>query len=272
MTDDKTLVSFSNVSLSYGDKLILRDINLTIKNIIGYGQVTTLLGKSGSGKSTLFKILAGLLPPTTGEVRIGEAQELTEAGKVGLVLQSYPLFAHRTVYENMKLVCKKDNEQIDIYLNEFDIFDHKKKYPRELSGGQRQRAAIVQQLLCSEHFTLLDEPFSGLDPVATDKLCNVITKVANMDEYNTVIISSHILEPAIAISDSIWVLGHQYQTLLSHDKDNNEIPGETIKVPGATILRQENLAAQGLAWNSEIRKTQAFATKVDEVRELFKQI
>lgn len=260
----ETLLSFNNVSLAYGDKLILRDINLEVKDIIGEistGQVVTLLGRSGSGKSTLFKILAGLLHPTTGEVRIGAAQELTQSGKVGLVLQSYPLFGHSTVQENMKLVCK-DQTKIDTYLNEFDIWDHKKKYPKELSGGQRQRAAIVQQLLSSEHFTLLDEPFSGLDPVATDKLCNIIQKVAHLDSLNTVIISSHILEPAIAISDSIWVLGHQY----------TEPAIGREKVPGATILFQEDLAVQGLAWNPDIRKTQNFTTKVDEIRELFKTI
>lgn len=263
------LLTLTDVSVKFGTKTVLRDISVCIKDIIGQdtlGQVTTLLGKSGSGKSTLFKTIAGLLKPTTGQVLIGPDQTPIVQGVVGMVLQQYPLLMHRTLRSNLDLV-NNNREKVSEYLSEFELWEHRDKYPAQLSGGQRQRGAIVQQLLCSEHFTLLDEPFSGLDPVATDKLCKMVTKAANLDNYNTIIISSHILEPSIAISDSIWVLGHEY---ISNPGDIIAKPRE--KVEGAKILHTEDLAEQGLAWNPEIRRDPYFTQKVDEIRQLFHRI
>ncbi len=258
-----TLLKLDNISLSFGDKKILRDINLEIKDIVGdsntLGQVTTLLGRSGVGKTQLFKIIAGLIKPSTGTVSVGLGQFPVLPGMVGMVLQTYPLFAHRTLGSNLWMAYKGDpslrGAKITQYLHDFDLIEHADKYPSKLSGGQRQRAAIVQQLLCSEHFILLDEPFSGLDPVATEKLCKVINKVANQDSNNTVIISSHILEPSLAISDSVYMLGNDYN-------------GEE-KIPGAYIKHSFDLAANGLAWNPEIRKDPNFTSLVENIREIF---
>lgn len=254
---EKTLLQLENISLSFSDKLVLRDINLEIKDIVREsctGQVVTLLGRSGVGKTQLMKIIAGLQKPTTGTVKIGEDLHPVMPGMVGMVLQNYPLFQHRTLISNLRLVSD-DKVKIDEYMNAFDIIDHKDKYPPKLSGGQRQRAAIVQQLLCSDHFILLDEPFSGLDPVATEKLSKMINKVANQDDKNTVIISSHILEPSLAISDSVYMLGYEKE-------------GEK-SLPGAIIRYFYDLAAEGLAWNSEIRTDPKFIELVEDIRGLF---
>ena len=253
----ESLLKLDNISLNFGTKKVLRDINIEVKNIVAdetVGQVITLLGKSGIGKTQLFKIIAGLMPPTTGEILIGKAQVPVQAGVVGMVLQSYPLFAHLTLMENLELVCR-DKSKIESYLEDFDIIQHRDKYPSQLSGGQKQRTAISQQLLCSEHYILLDEPFSGLDPVAIDKLCKILTKVANSDSQNTIIISSHILEPSIAISDEIWMLGNEY------DGDK--------KIDGAIIKYTEDLAAEGFAWHPDVRKDPKFREAVERVRELF---
>lgn len=253
------ILKLENVSLQFGDKLILRDINLNIKDIITEGtttgQVCTLVGPSGIGKTQLLKIIAGLQDPSTGTIRVGVNLTPVKAGVVGMVAQDYPLFTHRTLYKNMTLVCN-DKAKIDQYLNEFNLFEHRAKFPAVLSGGQRQRAAIVQQLLCSEHFILLDEPFSGLDPRATKKLCDIIIKVANMDEYNTVIISSHILEPSLAVSDSIWVLGNEYDS-------------EGKKISGAVVRFTEDLAAQGLAWRADIKQDPTFTELCHKIEKIF---
>lgn len=261
----ETLIKLENISLQFGDFLCLRDINLEIKDIISstetLGQVITLLGKSGVGKTQLFKILSGLQKPTTGTVLIGKEQKAVEPGIVGMVLQTYPLFKHRTLESNLNLVSN-DKEKVKAYMEDFDIYQHRKKYPKDLSGGQKQRTAVVQQLLTSEHFVLLDEPFSGLDPVATEKLCKMINKIANQDEQNTIIISSHILEPSLAISDMALILGHEYK----------DVEGVRTKVEGATILYQEDLAAQGLAWNPDIRKDKKFIDLVETIRATFQTL
>lgn len=261
----ETILKLEDVSLRFGDFLCLRDINIEVKDIVStvttLGQVTTLLGKSGVGKTQLMKIIAGLQKPTTGTVLVGKEQKAVEPGVVGMVLQTYPLFKHRTLESNLNLVSN-DKEKIEYYMQEFDIYQHRKKYPKALSGGQKQRTAIVQQLLTSEHFVLLDEPFSGLDPVATEKLCRVINKIANLDEQNTVIISSHILEPSMAISDSVWIVGHEYVM-------KEEV---RTKVEGATILYQEDLASQGLAWQPDIRKERKFIDLVENIRNTFQTL
>lgn len=270
-TEQNPLLTLENVSLKYGDKLILRDINIQIKDLVVLGQTTgqivTLVGKSGVGKSQLFNIIAGLKEPTTGKVLIGPSQSPVQVGQVGMVAQNYPLFRHRTLISNLKLI-EKDEGKINYYLNEFNLIQHRDKYPIQLSGGQRQRAAIIQQILCSEHFILLDEPFSGLDPLATAKLCENIVKVANMDENNTVIISSHVLEPSIAVSDHVWVLGNQ-KALLT-EKAGDYTVDSTI--PGATIVHVEDLAAQGLAWRPNIYDDMQFTALCNRIRSMFSQI
>jgi len=257
----QTLLTLDSVSLSFGSNLILRDISFEIKDILREettGQVVTLIGESGVGKTQLMKMIAGLVQPTSGKILLGPGQKPVKAGLVGLVDQKYPLFQHRTLISNLKLVSS-DTPKIEFYLNEFNLFEHKSKYPAQLSGGQRQRAAIVQQLLCSEHFILFDEPFSGLDLKAIDKLCDVINKVAKLDEFNTVIISSHILEPSLALSDKAWILGY--------DKDS-----EGNKIPGAVIKYETNLAKQGLAWRKDIRFDPDFINFVKQIERTFKSL
>lgn len=254
-----TLLSLRSLTVSYGTKVVLRDVNLEIKDIVDptttRGQVVTLMAKSGAGKTTLLKTIAGMIKPTSGTILIGIDQKPVMTGEVGMVLQTYPLMLHRTLLSNLTLVSK-DQTKINQYLADFELWDHRNKYPRQLSGGQRQRAAIVQQLLCSCHFILLDEPFSGLDPVATDRLCNFITLATNMDEQNTTIISSHILEPSIAISDKIWLLGQQ-------------TGGDGQKIEGTTVIMDDDLAAQGLAWNPDIRRDPRFTHKIEDIRSQF---
>lgn len=257
------ILKLESVSLSFkkdkgGCSLILRDINVEILDIVREqttGQVGTIVGRSGIGKTQLLKIISGLQEPTTGSILVGPEQKPVKYGEVGMVLQTYPLFEHRTLISNLELVCK-DKSRVEHLMEEFSISDHKDKYPCQLSGGQRQRAAIVQQLLCSDNFILLDEPFSGLDPVATEKLCENIARVAAADSLNTVLISSHILEPSMAISDTVWQLGYEFDA-------NGQ------KIEGATIRKTYDLAGQGLAWRPNIKKDPHFIEVCEEVRAAF---
>jgi ABC-type nitrate/sulfonate/bicarbonate transport system ATPase subunit len=255
----QSVLTINNLSLSFGNKLILRDIILDIKDVLGLdttGQVITLLGPSGIGKTQLMKMIAGLQEPSSGSILIGFEQQPPEAGKVGMVLQSYPLFEHRTVLSNLLLVST-DKGKIDELLEYFEVLLHKNKYPCQLSGGQRQRVAIIQQILSSDKFILLDEPFSGLDPLATKKLSNNIRKLADFNSENTIIISSHILTPALAVSDMAIMLGNEY------DNENN-------KIEGAVITNKYNLLEMGLAYTPEIKKNSQFINLVNEINDQFK--
>jgi len=251
------LMTIEGLNLSYGSKTILRDINLVIDDIIRpeitQGQCVALLGPSGIGKTQLFRCIAGLQRPTSGIVRINGDKDHVKAGEIGVVQQSYPLLAHRTILSNLLLV-NKDKQKVMELLTRFGLEEHADKYPIQLSGGQRQRVAIIQQMVCSRHFLLMDEPFSGLDIIAKDKVCSLINEVNHVDELNTTIFTTHDLESSVQIADHIWVLGRE--------KDK----------PGATVIKTIDLIERDLAWSPDITKHPNFQPTVNELKELFKTL
>ena len=180
------------------------------------GQVVGFYGRSGIGKSVLCRIMAGLIAPGTGTVEVGLAQQPVTPGMVGFVQQRYPLFDHRTLHDNLLVAAQRKHapadarQHVDAYLERFGLAPHRRKYPALLSGGQRQRAAIAQQLLCSDHLILLDEPFSGLDVAMIDEVKRIIVEVTTMDELNTVIIVSHDIVTTTALADRLWLLGYEH--------------------------------------------------------------
>jgi len=263
-TKNERLLTIENLSLAYGPKVILRDINLHVDNIvregIEQGQVVALLGPSGIGKTQLFRCIAGLQPPTTGSVKIGVQQKVAEAHDVGVVQQSYPLLQHRTVWSNLMLAAhqrydaKQAVVEADKLLTHFGLMDKKQSYPLELSGGQRQRIAITQQLLGANNFLLMDEPFSGLDVVAKNRVYDTILHTSTVHEHNTVIFTTHDLESAVRLADDVWVLGRE--------------EGK----PGATVIKRIDLIERGLAWDPQIDKNPAFWPTVQELYALFKTL
>ena len=259
-TKEEVILKAENISMQY-DKLILRDVNFEMHNIVRpgmhQGQVLSLIGRSGIGKTQLFKIMAGLIQPTTGTVKIGVQQQPVKAGDVGVVPQNYILFNHRTIMQNLeqgianarvKKSAKEQEEMIKEYAAHFDLTDHLKKYPMQLSGGQRQRVSILQQVLTGNHFILLDEPFSGLDALVIDRVVELLLKVSTLDELNTLVIISHDIENSLAISDSAFVL--------AKEKDKE----------GATITQKLDLIQMGLAWDPEIRTKKPFIELVNQIK------
>ena len=283
----ETILKVEGVSLKLGGTQILKDINIEIKDVVrpgmSQGQIIGFIGPSGIGKTKFFEMLSGIIPlefdkdpeegieeskkritdVAFGKISIGQNLEPVKIGKVGVVQQNYPLFEHRTIYSNLdiaaQLKCKNKSERADRVndiLKRFDLDKRKNFYPLQLSGGQRQRVAIAQQILSSNNFLLMDEPFSGLDPVMIKKVSNLIVEVANMHELNTIIIVSHDIHSTSAISDTLWIMG----------RDRNE-KGEVI--PGAKIKHEYDLMAKGLAWRPEIETTPEFHNLCDEIIGLF---
>lgn len=269
-TKEEVLLKIDNVSLSFGDKLILREINIAIQDIkrpgISQGQVIGLLGPSGIGKTQLFRIIAGLQKPTSGQVLLGEKGIPVRVGQVGVVAQHYPLFKHRTVLDNIIVAGKQTGmnyaqaktKTVEL-LKRFNLETHAGYYPAQLSGGQRQRIAIAQQLICSENFLLMDEPFSGLDPLMKEEVCRLILQVSTIDEKNTIIVTTHDISTAIEVADTLIVLGFE------RDSANNAIPG-------ARVRAVYDLIEGGLAWHPDIRNLPKFNEVVREVRELFRSL
>ena len=265
----ETLLQVKAVSLSYGDKQILRDVNIDIQNIsrpgMEQGQVVGFLGPSGIGKSQLFRILAGLQAPTHGGVYLGKDLLPVKLGMVGVVAQNYPLFLNRTVLGNLMIGAQQSGSSENPYnrsmemLARFHMEDKADHYPAELSGGQRQRVAIGQQILCGGRFLLMDEPFSGLDMVMKEEVNQLIGEVARMHEHNTIVVVTHDVVEAASVADTLWLMGND------HDSAGNP-------VPGARIQEVYNLMERGLAWNPGITSTRAFFDFTCEVEDRFRKL
>ena len=266
----KTLLKIDNVSLEYDGRPVLSGVTAEVRDIIVpgrvQGQVVGILGPSGCGKTTLFRIIAGLHAPTSGRVSVNGFDRPVRAGEVGVVAQSYPLFEHRTVLGNLMLGAKKKEKDTKLahdkvmeMLQEFGLEDKYNLYPAQLSGGQRQRCAIIQQILCSEHFLLMDEPFSGLDLIMLEKTCELIAKVADMDDLNTIIVVTHDVTAACSVADHLWLMGHE--------------PSEDGNAPaGSRIVKQYNLVDRDLCWQPGIITTARFTDFVREVKEEFRRL
>jgi NitT/TauT family transport system ATP-binding protein len=177
------------------------------------GQVVSLLGRSGAGKTTLLRIMAGIDRPTSGVVRGVKDAKLGDH-EVGIVFQDYPLIAHRTVLDNLVVAGRMGgmsrerahNRAMEL-LERVGLEDLAERWPAQLSGGQRQRVAIAQCLVLPRRVLLLDEPFSGLDPVAIAEVSQLITEVANDHDLNTIVIVTHDIHAAVGVSDTILLLG-----------------------------------------------------------------
>jgi polar amino acid transport system ATP-binding protein/sulfate transport system ATP-binding protein len=196
-------------------------------------------------------------------VLIGEEAKPVRRGMVGVVAQNYPLFMHRTVLGNLVvagtrsgLSHRQATEKARSYLERFGLTDRAGIYPAQLSGGQRQRVAIAQQFMCSENFLLLDEPFSGLDPMAIDRVAELLNEVACMHELNTIIVVTHDISAALEVADTIWLMGR--------DRD-----AEGKIIPGARIQESYNLIDRGLAWRDGIATTNEFLETLREIRARF---
>jgi len=257
----ETLLKVENVNLQYDNKQILRDVNFEIHDIVRpgmtQGQIVAIIGKSGMGKTQLLKILAGLVNPNSGSVKIDTDLHQVKEGEVGIIFQNYMLFNHRTVYKNLeiglnhsgkKLTGVEKKEIIQDYAQRFDLSTHLQKYPAQLSGGQRQRVSIIQQVLTGNRFILFDEPFSGLDVLMTDKIIELLIKVANSNELNTLIIVSHDIFNALAISDTAFILA----------KENGK--------EGATITEKIDLMKLGLAWEPNVKLNVEFHKLITDIK------
>ena len=201
--------------------------------------------------------------PDTGHVLIGPSQIPTSPGKVGVVAQNYPLIRHRTVGSNLELAGKLaglNEDQIEqkvvAYLTEFEMLEHRHKFPSQLSGGQRQRVAIVQQLICSEYYLIMDEPFSGLDVNSLKRVQALIHRVSASHEEVTIVVVTHDVSAAVAVSDTIWLMGRD------RTPDNQVIPG-------ARIMEEYNLIDRGLTWRPDLLNLPEAAQLVREIKERF---
>ncbi|HVL74052.1 MAG TPA: ABC transporter ATP-binding protein [Beijerinckiaceae bacterium] len=176
------------------------------------GEFVAVLGPSGCGKSTLLKIVAGLLRPTEGAVRIGETRVDGPYTDLGIVFQSPVLLEWRNVLDNVLIQLELrgvDPRQyraraLDL-LRQVGLFDFADRLPRELSGGMRQRAAIVRALIHDPPLLMMDEPFGALDALTREQMRIDLEKLWLARRQTTLFITHGIAE-AVALADRVVVM------------------------------------------------------------------
>jgi polar amino acid transport system ATP-binding protein len=209
------MISIKHLSKSFGKNLILKDISVDIDD----GEVVAIIGPSGCGKSTLIRCINLLEQPDSGQIFIG-GEEITRKGvdinavrrKLGMVYQSFNLFSHKTVLENVILspmhVLKLSKEQAVReaigYLEMVGIANRADFLPDQLSGGQKQRVAIARCLAMHPEAIMFDEPTSALDPTMVDEVLSVIRKLVKSGL--TCIIVTHEMNFARKIATRIFYM------------------------------------------------------------------
>ncbi|MER5302402.1 amino acid ABC transporter ATP-binding protein [Streptomyces lasiicapitis] len=194
------LIELRDVNKYYGELHVLQDIDLTV----GKGEVVVVIGPSGSGKSTLCRTINRLETIQSGLIRL-DGQPLPEEGKelarlrseVGMVFQSFNLFAHKTVLQNVSMGQvkvrgrKKDeaDQRSRELLERVGLASQADKYPAQLSGGQQQRVAIARALAMDPKVMLFDEPTSALDPEMINEVLEVMQQLAR--DGMTMVVVTH---------------------------------------------------------------------------------
>ncbi len=215
MDEEITLLEVRHLHKDYGNGAVLEDISLNLKK----GEVLVLIGPSGCGKSTFLRCINGLEPIQSGEILLdgvsitdGTARWSEVRQKIGMVFQSYELFPHMTVMDNILLgpmkVQKRNRKEAEAdacqLLERVGLLDKKDAYPRQLSGGQKQRVAIVRALIMKPEIMLFDEVTAALDPEMVREVLDVMMELAGSG--STMMIVTHEMQFARAAADRVIFL------------------------------------------------------------------
>jgi len=259
------VLSVDDLHLAYGDNPILKGVSLVLER----GEVVSLLGPSGSGKTTLLRAVAGLEVPHKGSIRIGNATIFdgtraidvpAEGRNLGLVFQSYALWPHKTVFDNVafglrlrKVASGEIATRVQKALDELSLGHLAQRFPHQLSGGQQQRVAIARALVYNPPVILLDEPLSNLDAKLREEARAWLRELIVELQLSALVVT-HDQGEAMAMSDRILLLNNgrieqqgtpqeMYnvpETLFVADfmGSNNRLEGDIADLDGGRALLQ----------------------------------
>ncbi|MGB0934607.1 MAG: LPS export ABC transporter ATP-binding protein [Alphaproteobacteria bacterium] len=221
MTQRESGLSAENLHKYYGQHHVLQDVsvNVTRKEAVG------LLGPNGAGKTTCFSIIAGIIGPTSGKVKL-DGHDISSLPMyrrarlgIGYLPQESSIFRGMTVENNIRSVLElvesnreKREDILDSLLSEFGISHLRRASAITLSGGERRRAEIARALASDPHFILLDEPLAGIDPIAVHEIRDLISHLK--DRGIGVLLTDHNVREALDIVDRAYIL-HEGQVLRS---------------------------------------------------------
>jgi phospholipid/cholesterol/gamma-HCH transport system ATP-binding protein len=215
---EEVVIDIQRLKKSFGEKEVLKNINLQLKR----GENIVILGRSGTGKSVTIQCVVGLMKQDEGSLKVF-GEEVSEMGskqlkelrmKIGFLFQSGALYDSMTVRENMEFPLTRvlkitDQAEIDKRVEEIldnvGLLDAIDKMPSDLSGGMRKRAGLARTLVINPEIMLYDEPTTGLDPITSREISDLILKIQKQNKTSSIIIT-HDMECARIASDRVVIM------------------------------------------------------------------
>lgn len=213
------VIELTGVQKSYGDSFTLKDINLSIES----GKIFALLGLNGAGKTTVVKLILNLLNADLGSIKIQGVDSTNHLSRIGIgfIPEKFAFFNYYTVFGALEFFGKMKGVagaelkiQIAESLKEFNIENLQSKQLKTLSKGQLQRVGLCHLLIGDNKLLILDEPFSGLDPLGMRELKEFLKKQKNLGK--TIFLNSHILSEMELICDEVAII-HQGEIIVKKD-------------------------------------------------------
>src|SRR5437762_4917370 len=198
----------------------VRGVEFEIADKPGVGEIIVFLGPSGCGKSTILKAVAGLLPPTRGEILLDGSSVRSVGKDRGMVFQAYTSFGWLTVRENVEyglklqgIAAQDRRTDAEKYLKAVGLLDFADRHPKDLSGGMKQRVAIARTLINKPRVVLMDEPFGALDPQTRWGMQGLLLDVSKRED-NTILFVTHDVSEAVYLADTVYVLSSRPARIL----------------------------------------------------------
>ena len=245
------MIEVAHIEKSFGTQTVLRDISFSV----GDGESVAIIGRSGTGKSVLIKHLVGLLHPDAGEVRIDgenlvglrERELLKVRQKFGMLFQGAALFDSMDVHANVAFPLRRSgvtdqaeiNQRVEDVLNLVELPGVGAKMPGELSGGMQKRVGLARAIVHHPRIILYDEPTTGLDPVVSDSIDQLMMRVR--DQYHvTSIVITHDMRCARRIGQRVIYLkdGQVYLDAPADEVFNSDDPAVSRFIRGEADLKE----------------------------------
>lgn len=269
------MLKVENITKYYDKFLAVDNLSFEIKD----GEIFGLLGVNGAGKTTTFRMIMGLLDKSAGSITLNDKKiDYDVTDKIGFLTEERSLLLTNTVIEQaylcgtLKSMSKKDiEEKLDYYLKEFKIEDYKNKKIKELSKGNQQKIQFIMSILHDPKLLILDEPFSGLDPINVEIFKKIILDLKK--KGTMIIFSSHMMEHIEYFCDSLIILVRGKTVLkgkLTEIKENYR--KKNIKVI-ATLDEEKIKKIKGV--ESIEKNKNEYTIKIEDnkyVKDVFKEI
>ncbi len=246
------VVSVSHISKRFGKVQAVHDVSFTVEP----GEIFGMLGPNGAGKTTSIRIMLDIFKPDSGDVALfGGPMTEQKKALIGYMPEERGLYPDAPLERVLRYLTalkglrgKEAAERLHAYLKRFDLYEHRKKKVKELSKGMQQKAQIIATIAHRPRLLVVDEPFSGLDPVNTQMVKDLLEELRN--EGAAIVMSTHMMHQAEALCDRLLLIDHGKSVLYGTlDEIRRPFMGNTVvvktrqtlpEIPGVTATHQRN--------------------------------